>query len=263
MSLLDRLERKLPFLAFPHATIGIIAGQSFFYVAMMTGVLPPGRIDLFPQAVLEGEGWRLFTFLFDPPLSNPLFAIFAWYIFYLMGSALESHWGSFRYNLFLITGWAVTAAASFLAPYDMATNAFLAGSVFLAFAYLFPDFVLYIFFVLPVKVKWLALITWLGYAWRLITGNGMTRLMVLASVANFLIFFSRDIFRMLKSGRRTMAFQAKNVVRRDEPFHRCTVCGITDKTHPQMDFRYCPQCEGQHGYCQEHIFRHEHAKGRR
>ncbi|HEY6007529.1 MAG TPA: hypothetical protein VIU40_04340, partial [Geobacteraceae bacterium] len=58
-----------------------------------------------------------------------------------------------------------------------------------------------------------------------------------------------------------MTRQVSQVARRpDEPYHRCTVCGITDQSHPQTDFRYCPQCDGQYGYCQEHIFSHEHVK---
>ncbi len=84
-----------------------------------------------------------------------MFAFFFWYLFYLMGTALERSWGTFRYNVFLLIGYVDTVGVAFIVPDVPANNAFLQGSVFLAFAYLFPDFVMYIFFILPVKIKWL------------------------------------------------------------------------------------------------------------
>jgi hypothetical protein len=261
MKLLDRLERKLGRFALPNATVYLIAGQTVFYVLFMTGKLDRSMTWLSADLLLAGQWWRVATFLFDPPLSNPIFAFFAWYIFYLMGSALEGYWGAFRYNIFLLIGVALTVAVSFLTPDYPVTNAFIGGSVFLAFAFLYPDFVLQLFFILPVRIKWLALLTWLYYGYLLLFDGWPTRLVVLASVGNFLLFFAGDLVWMMKSGRRQMARQAQQFSRRDdEPFHRCVVCGITDKTHPHMDFRYCPECEGQHGYCQEHIRNHKHVK---
>jgi hypothetical protein len=261
MKLLDRLEKVLGRFALPNVTVYLIAGQTVCYVLFMTGKLDRSMTWLSADLLLDGQWWRMVTFLFDPPLSNPIFAFFAWYIFYLMGSALEEHWGAFRYNVFLLIGIFLTVAVSFLIPAFPVTNAFIGGSVFLAFAFLYPDFVLQLFFILPVRIKWLALLTWLYYGYLVFFGGWHTSLVVLASVGNFLLFFASDLVWMMKSGRRQMARQAQQLSRRDdEPFHRCTVCGITDKSHPQMDFRYCPECEGQFGYCQDHIRNHEHVK---
>jgi hypothetical protein len=261
MNLLDKLEKKLGRYAIPNLTIYLIAGQSFFYVLYLTGKLGRETTILSAGLLLGGEWWRLFTFAFDPPRQGPLFVIFAWYIFYIMASGLEERWGAFRYNSYLLIGYLLTVGVSFITPSYPMSNTFLAGSVFLAFAFLFPDFELLLFFVLPVRIKWLALLVWLGYGYQVLVGGWSTRLLVLASVGNFLLFFARDLRWLLKSGRRQVVKQAAQFSRRDnEPFHRCMVCGITDKTHPQMDFRYCPQCEGQCGYCQEHVFRHEHVK---
>lgn len=259
MSLLDRLERRFRGTGIPNITLYLVIGQIVFFVAEQAGRLDILRVVLIPQLVIQGEWWRLVTFLFIPPAANLVFAFFAWYLFYLMGSALEGHWGTFRYNLFLLIGYVLTVAASFLMRGGMATNVFIGGSVFLAFAFLYPDFVLYIFFILPVKIKWLALITWIGYGWQLLTGTWETRFLVLASIGNFLLFFGRDILWRMKTGRRRMAAQAKGFSGKKEAFHRCTVCGITDLTHPDMDFRYCPDCGGL-GYCKDHIFNHEHRK---
>ena len=261
MNLLDKLERKLGRYAIPNLTVYLIAGQSFFYVLYLTGKLGRETTVLSAGLLMEGEWWRLLTLPFDPPRQGPLFVIFAWYIFYIMASALEGHWGSFRYNCFLLTGYLLTVGVAFITPAYPVSNTFLAGSVFLAFAFLFPDFELLLFFVLPVKVKWLALLAWLGYGFQFLFGGWPTRLLVLAAIGNFLLFFGGDLRWLLKSGRRQVVKKAGRFSRReDEPFHRCTVCGITDKSHPQMDFRYCPECEGQCGYCQEHVFNHEHVK---
>lgn len=257
MNFLDKLERKFHRIAIPNVSLYLVMGQAFIFLFSYAGRLDVTRAMLVPALVLAGEWWRLLTFLFIPPSWSLIFIFFALYLFYLMGSALENHWGSFRYNLFLLAGYALTVSAAFLTPYQAATNIFIGGSVFLAFAFLFPDFQLYIFFILPVKIKWLALITWLGYAWVLLTGSWQTRLSVLASIGNFLLFFGKDIVLRMRYGGRKMASQARDITRSREPFHRCTSCGKTDLSHPDMEFRYCPDCGGL-GYCREHIGNHEH-----
>lgn len=261
MNVLDKLERKIGRYAIPNLTVYLIAGQTICYVMFMTGRLDRSVTMLAADLLRQGEWWRVVTFLFDPPLANPLFAFFAWYLFYLMGSALEEEWGAFRYNLYLLISCLMTIAAAFLVPSSAVSNVFIGGSVFLAFAFLYPDFTINIFFVLPVRIKWLALITWIGYGYQVLFGGWSTRLLVLASICNFLLFFGRDLIRMAKSGQRRMSRQSQQPARRgDAPFHSCTVCGITDRDDPKMDFRYCPDCAGQHGYCQEHIRNHEHVK---
>jgi hypothetical protein len=259
MVLLDKLDRKFRHFAVPNITPYLIIGQVFFYLVSMTERFDIMRIVLIPDLVLAGEWWRLITFIFIPPATNVVFVFFTWYLFYLMGTALEGHWGAFRYNLFLLIGYIFTVAASFLVPGSIATNVFIGGSVFLAFAFLYPDFALYIFFILPVKIKWLALITWIGYGWQLLTGSWETRYLVTASIGNFLVFFGRDILWKIKTGRRKMALQVRDISGAKEAFHRCTACGVTDLSKPNMEFRYCRECGGL-GYCKDHIVNHEHVK---
>ncbi|HWI41507.1 MAG TPA: hypothetical protein VNX25_08470 [Verrucomicrobiae bacterium] len=258
MKFLDRLEKKFRGRGIPNVTVYLIAGQTVFYVLYLTGKLDRSVTSLAGALLLQGEWWRAATFLFDPPVSNPLFALFAWYIFYFMGAALEEQWGAFRYNFFLLAGVVMTVAAALVVPYQMVTNAFLAGSVFLAFATLYPDYTLMLFMVLPVKVKWLAWITWAGYGFKLLFGGWGTRVVVLAAVFNLLLFFGGDLLRSLRSGRRRSSWRSRTAEREQGHIHRCSVCGITDLTHPKTDFRYCPQCEGQRGYCPDHIFSHQH-----
>jgi membrane associated rhomboid family serine protease len=261
MKVIDYLDKKIGRFAIPNLTIYLIAGQSFFYLMYLTGKLERSATYLSADLLMSGEWWRLFTLPFDPPRQSLIFTLFAWYFFYMMGSTLEEHWGTFRYNAYLLLGCLITVAASFLVPAYAVSNAFLAGSIFLAFATLFPEYQILVFFILPVRMKWLALITWLGYAYQFVFGDWATRILVFAAIANYLIFFARDIALNLRYGRRQFVKKASQSVRRDEgPSHSCRTCGITDQSHPEMDFRYCPQCNGQHGYCREHIFSHEHIK---
>jgi hypothetical protein len=84
------------------------------------------------------------------------------------------------------------------------------------------------------------------------------RITAAASVLNFFIFFGRDIYRRIWYGHRRRSWQAKQTANQEKPFHTCLVCGITDKSHPQMEFRYCSKCVGACGYCTDHIRNHEH-----
>lgn len=257
--MLDKLEKKFRRYAIPNLTVYLIMGQVLFFVFALSGRFILERVILVPELVLRGEWWRLFTFLFVPPATSPIFVFFAWYLFYLMGSALENQWGTARYNLYLLAGYIVTVAVSFLFPFSAATNIFVGGSVFLAFAYLYPDFQLYIFFILPVRIKWLALLTWIAYLYQILAGSWSTRLLVLASISNFLLFFGKDLAWKAKSGRRRMTEQVRDLSGNKEPFHTCAACGITDLSHPHMEFRYCRECGGM-GYCKDHISGHEHVK---
>jgi hypothetical protein len=259
MKLLDRLERRIGRFAVPNVTVLVIVGQVLAYVLTLANDALLEAMLLIPARVLDGEVWRLVTFLFLPPLTHPIWAIFFWYLLFLMGTALEQSWGDFRYNVFLLIGWLATAGVSFITPETPAFAVFLQGSVFLAFAYLFPDFQLMLFFLLPIKIKWLALVQWLGYGYVLVVGAPIEQLLVLAAVGNFLLFFGSDIFRRMKAGRRKMATQAERLApAKKKALHTCRVCGITDQTHPEMDFRYCSKCAGACCYCQEHLRNHEH-----
>lgn len=262
MSFLDKLERIFGRFAIRHLSLWIVMGQVFVLVGAMFHLLDLEYFVFRPWRAVHGEWWRFFTFPFYLALPGgslgAVFTAFALYMFYMMGDALEGHWGAFRYNLFLLLGYAFTIGASFLTPHNTATNLFLGATVFLAFAYLYPDFEFIIFFILPVKVKWLALLAWVGYGVSFFLGTWPVRLQVLASVGNFLVFFSGDILWGVKRGQRAMARKAREIVEANAPRHRCHVCGKTDLTHPELDFRYCSKCAGDECYCPEHIANHTH-----
>ena len=269
MSLLDKIERRFRRYAVPHLTIGLILCQVVMYVAAQGDLLKAGqggpqgqtvvdRIALVPEKVLEGQVWRLRDLRVRATRHKCRLCLLLLVLVLSHGRSIELSWGTFRYNVYLLIGYLATIAVSFLTPQSPASISFLQGSVFLAFAALFPDFVIQLFFLLPVKIKWLALLAWIYYFFALVSGPWTTRLLVLASICNFLLFFDKDIIYRLQRGRRSMAMQASRIAAKPKPyFHRCTVCGITDRSHPQASFRYCRQCDGHHGYCMEHLRNHQ------
>jgi hypothetical protein len=265
MKLLEILERRLRRFAMPNITAYLAGFQAALWVLAM--ILPPQQqaaliFDGFlldPARVRQGEVWRLVTFVFLPP-GFGILAIFGIYLFWLMGTALEGQWGTVRYNLYLLISVLATIAAAFLLPNGgPATNAFIDTSVFLAFAFLYPDFTLSIYFILPIRIKWLALITWIWYGVELTFGDWSRRAYVLAAVSNFLLFFGGDIYRRMRSGRRRMETAFRKVTEGDKPFHTCVVCGLTERDEPHEDFRICSKCEaGTFEYCSQHLRTHEH-----
>jgi hypothetical protein len=270
MSILSRLNAKFGHYAVPNLTMVLIVGQVFVYVAEQ---LNPGkqgfhlleRIRMYPDRVLAGEYWRVVTFLFEPPTSSLIFAAFFWYIFYLMGTTLEVNWGAFRYNVYLLIGYIGAIVCAFVAYFTQgalagvpAPSVFLYGSIFLAFARLFPYFTIYILFAVPIQIKWIAMLQWIGYAYGFLFGEWMIRAMIVASVANYLLFFGRDIWLGVKQGHRRMRFQARALQAPSRIVHVCHTCGITSDDAPHMQFRYCSKCDGDSCYCPAHLREHEH-----
>lgn len=256
-SLLRLLERRLERYAVPHVSLMIALANAVVWMMLM---VRPGlmfTLALIPAEVMQGQWYRLFSFLALPP-GFDIFTLFGILFFYFMGETLENQWGTFRYNIYLLIAYVATVAVAWLNPAMPTMSAYLYGSVFLAFAWLYPEFVINLYFLIPVKVKYVALATWLLYLFTVTFQPWPAKLAVLASVANFLLFFGYDIYlRMLKS-KRDMVFQLAEIKRRQQGLHRCTVCGVTEKDDHQIDFRYCSKCDGSFEYCEVHLKNHEH-----
>ncbi len=269
MSLINRLERKFGRWGIPNVTLFLIVGQVLLFALVMLrardGGNPLANVALDPAKVADGEVWRLVTFLFVPFNMSFIWVIFSWILFYLFGTSLEQQWGTFRYNVFLLIGYVANVAAAFLAWAVMgqsmpASNLFLYGTVFLAFARLFPDFTINLYFVLPIRIKWLALLMWIGYGYTLLTADWLGKLLVIASVLNYLLFFGKEHWRDLRQGQRQRSFQTKVKQSTKRLVHECRICGNNSGASPKMLFRYCSKCAGQCCYCPEHISDHEHVQ---
>lgn len=264
MSWLNKLERRLEPLAVHHVVLALVAGQTFFYLAEMLQMVDRSRLVLAWGLVAQGEWWRVLSFTLVPPNAHWVFIAFALYILYFLGSALEEAWGTLRLNLFLLSGWLLTVAAAWLQPTMVVNNMFIGGSVFLAFAYLNPNYVFHLFLILPVKVKWLALVTWGFYALIFVTGGAGARLLVLAATGNFFLFFGARMIDDLKGARRRAGQASLRRAERAEaaaagPRHRCHVCEKNSDTHPDEDFRY--RADGK-CYCEQHLREVRAAEGR-
>jgi membrane associated rhomboid family serine protease len=219
-------------------------------------------LTLVPQLVQVGEFWRLITYIFIPPSASPLFIIFILYFYYMIGNTLEQEWGSFKFNLFYLFGMVGTTLAAFITGGET-TSLYLNLSLFLAFAQLYPDYELLLFFVLPVKIKYLGWLQWAFIAFTVFTAALPAKVAVLASVVNFFIFFGKDLFSQAKLNNRS--YHRRQQFRSEQTpakaaFHKCTICGRTELDDPKLEFRYCAQCDGDHEYCLEHLQNHEHIK---
>jgi len=274
MSLLSRLDARFGRYSVANVTLYLIAGQALaFAAAFAERHGGPFRVEeqlmLVPNLVLAGEVWRLVTFLFMPPSENLIFALFFWGAFYLCGTVLERVWGTFRYNAYLIVGYAATIAAAFAFPDAPTSNFFLKTTVFLAFAHLNPDFTFSIYGLIPIRSKWLALLIWLFYIHTLWIGDWPLRVVASASFVNYFMFFGRAIWRDLrqsiKHSYRRAEFSSrvgygKLQSQGRKMAHQCHVCGLTNETSPRTPFRYCSECGGDICYCPDHLQNHEHVK---
>lgn len=262
MSLLDRLERTFGRFAIHNLPLYIVIGQVAVVLATMLQIVSPERLVFWPLSLASGEFWRPFTFMFVVPMPTRLvgyvFMVFAWSLFYMMGNALEEHWGAFRFNVFLLTSYLLTIAVAFLTPQYGVANVYILGSVFMAFAVLNPNFELLLFGLLPVKVKWLALVSVALGGYKFVTGGLPTRLQIGAAVVAFLLFFARHFMSEAKYRQKQAARRMEREAEAEQPRHVCHTCGKTDKSHPQLDFRYCSQCAGDQCYCPDHIKTHAH-----
>ena len=200
MNWINKLERKYSRWAIKNLMYYIVFLNAVIFVLILiddTGSVVP-LLTLDPSLVLQGEIWRLVSYVFIPPRTFSLFFIFfVLYFYYMVGTALEQTWGSFKFNLYYLVGMLGTTAAAFITG-GGATAVYLNMSLFLAFAYIYPNFEILLFLLVPVKVKYLAWVYWFFIGSTLLTGPVPTKITALVSLANFLLFFGGDIYKNIK-----------------------------------------------------------------
>lgn len=193
----DRLERRLGGWEIEHLSSFLTAMNAAVFVMSLLRPEFPARLVLDPGAMLRGELWRALTFLFVPPAISPLWMLFWLYLFFLYARSLEEAWGHFRFNLFYLAG-ALSVLLASLAAGASLSNIPLNTSLFLAFAALFPETELLLFFVLPVQARLLGYLAWAALLWTLLTGSMLARVNVAAGIANYLLFFGPGHWSWLK-----------------------------------------------------------------
>ena len=231
------------------------------------------------NALLHGEVWRLVTFVFVPAYSSPFALLISLYFYYWIGSTLERQWGTAKFNLYYISGALLTVLGVVLAslitgnPYlTAAGTGYVNLSMFFAFAFLFPDTTVLLFFILPVRMKWLAYLDGALFAFDIIKAIGAHNwagvVLPIVALLNFAVFIWPEVHYLkerakYQNSRKTVQFrqaqqqQAKQAQQQGYR-HKCAVCGRTDTNYPDLQFRYCSKCVGYHCFCQDHIFNHVH-----
>ena len=176
----------------------IVGGMLIVYLAdfLLPSLHLSSHLSLNMGLVLRGQIWRLVTFVLLPPNTSLFWIIFSLYFYWMIGSALENHWGTARFNMFYFVGIFGNILAAALT--GGATNTYLNLSLFLAFAAVYPNFELMVFFFLPVKVKYLALLDVLFYAWNLIVGPWSERASIVFSLLNVILFFGGDLLSTIR-----------------------------------------------------------------
>lgn len=261
VNLLNKLERTFGRFAIKDLMIYIIGINALVYILSLAKPESNAisKLWLDPSLIMKGEVWRLVTFVFIPPAASILWIFFILYFYYIVGMGLEHEWGSFRFNIYYLTGMAGTVIAAFIIGQG-STALYLNLSLFLAFAFIYPDFEILLFFIIPVKVKYLAWLNWFFIAFTVLTAPLPAKAAALVSVLNYFLFFGRDMITTTSAYRRRRQFRSLGAPPARTAVHKCTICGITEEDDLKMEFRYCSQCEGDHEYCMTHLKTHEHVK---
>jgi len=253
MTLLDRLEKHLGRYAIPNLIRYVVVFNALVYVLQLSAPGYPAFLELSREAVLNGEVWRLITWIFVPHALSPLFMLIALLFLWFLGEGLESMLGSFRVNVFYLTGMVGCTAAAMVFGGGPSANAFLNLSILFAFATLQPNYTILLFFILPLKIKWLALFSLvmllLGFVSMPLAGKAA----VIVSLANYLLYFGPAFVRQRAEAAKTAGRRSKfeaGLRAESEPMYRCAVCARTELSHPELDFRVA--ADGNE-YCSEHL----------
>ncbi|MCQ2446071.1 MAG: hypothetical protein MJ141_04235 [Clostridia bacterium] len=210
MKFLDRLSYKYGRHAIENLMLYIVIGMAIIFLSdflllPQIGFSLSSLLTFNKAAILSGQIWRVFTFIFLPPDSSTIFMVFALYFYWLIGSGLENAWGAFKFNVYYLVGILGTIVAGLLTGY--ATNYYLNMSLFFAFAALYPDFEVLLFFILPIKIKWLAILDAVYFLISFFTAGFGGKIALLVAIANFLLFFGGDFIDRIKAFIRKRKFK--------------------------------------------------------
>lgn len=281
MNFLNKMERKFGRYAIHNMTkymIGCYAiGYILLYAGNLFGFSITGYLTLSPYHILHGQIWRIVSWLLiPPPTSNLVFVLIMLLFYYSLGETLERTWGAFRYNVYILGGVLFTVIGAFLLYFMMGANPFLSMaysmafstyyinlSIFLAFAANYPDMQVLFMMIIPMKMKWLAVLDIAYLLYDMVKGGWGIRTVILASLLNFIIYFlstrnyqrisPKEIHRKQQFQRAVHPKMAPGVTK-----HKCAVCGRTEKDGDDLEFRFCSKCNGNYEYCQDHLFTHKH-----
>ena len=260
MSWISWLETRAGFLGIPRLMQMIAVLNGLVYLLYLVQKSYVFSLLLIPERILHGEIWRLVSYIFVPAMLlqggnsalQPLFLfVYLWFLVW-MGDALEHAWGAFRVTLYYVLGMVGVTIAAFLFGVSVLSAFLLNLSLFFAFATLYPDVQIYVLFVLPLKVKWLALVSLAPLILQLLLGSLSTKAAILVSFLNYFVFFGPKIYSKLQT-RTAIDLRRRKYESEAAPedtLHRCTVCKRTEKDSPELEFRVSRNGEE---YCLDHL----------
>ena len=283
MNFLNKMERQYGRYAIHNLTkymIGCYAiGYILLYIGQAFGANFFQYLLLSPYHIMHGQIWRIVSWILIPPSSsNIIFVLIMLSFYYYLGTALEQTWGAFRYNVYILGGMLCTVIGAFILYFISGPNEmfslingmsfstyYINLSIFLAFAMNYPDMEVLFMMIIPIKIKYLALLDVAYLLYDLIRGGWGTRTVIIASLLNFIIYFlmTRNYRRISPQEIHRKQQFKKAVHPQMTPGgtrHKCAVCGRTEKDGEHLEFRYCSKCNGNYEYCQEHLFTHQHIK---
>lgn len=264
------MERRFGRLAIENLTLLIVGGMAAVFVLTLLRPSFEDALTLDLAQVRRGQVWRLVTYLFLPPTHSIVWAIFGLYWLWMVGSALENEWGSFKFNAYYLVGMIGTTVAAW-ATGSAESNSYLNLSLFFAFATLFPDYQLLLFFVLPVRVKWLALLSAIGLVAGFVLGSWATRGAILAALSNYFLFFSGTLVARLRQRNQAVRQAARRESFRPPPTlmdtsqaagqamgaRSCAICGVKEVDGADIRVCTCEKCGGSpRNLCLEHARNH-------
>lgn len=265
MKWLNKLERKFGKYYIHNLMFFVVMITAFVYVLCVVNPEIQGwkNFSLNPSKVMEGEVWRLVTFIFIPQFGSVVSLFFGLYLNYIAGAGLEQEWGGFKFNIYYLVCILSTIVVSFITGVT-ATAVTVNLSLFLAFAKVYPDYEFLLFFVLPMKVKWLATLDIIIILFNVFEAHSLGGvLLAITPLISYLLFFGKEIFVTNKT-RATSAIRKYEYnsqiseVKKEQELKKCKICGITENDNPEMEFRYCSKCNGKFLYCSDHIRNHQH-----
>ena len=284
---LYKLERKFGRYAISNLAryliYGYAAGYVLYFLSVIFKVDLLNFISLDPYKILHGQIWRLVTWIIYPPQFS-FWAIFLLLIFLSFGTTLERTWGTFRFNLYILSGIFFTIigafilyGAYFVAGYtgkypdyilsshigDYFQTYYVYLTIFFACAVEYPDIQMLMMFIIPVKLKWIAIFTAVILGVNFIAGNWESKIAIIASLLNFGLFFlSTRNYKYIspKEVHRRQDFKRQTHRPSMVTKHKCAICGRTEDDGEDLEFRFCSKCNGNYEYCQDHLFTHEHVR---
>lgn len=275
---LERFFLKNRHIGIPHLMLFITIGSAAVYVLKLFGMPELASLLAFDRTlILQGQVWRLFTYIFTYDTGNIFITAISLFCYLALGKAMENVWGTLRFNLFYFTGMLLMDVFCMLFG-GYADVYYLNLSLFLGYATLYPESRFYLFFFIPIRAWIFALIdlglTVMAVVNLAAAGYFPYCLFPLVAIGNYFLFFGKDVVNVLPPAwRRRKRPDPKIVdvppVRRPSqaaknekgPYtHRCVVCGRTDLSNPELEFRYCSRCKGYFCYCQDHINNHNHVE---